>query len=46
MDIGCGSGDFINSLPPDKWGVYGVEPNPVGYNQILSAIIYPKIFEI
>lgn len=31
LDIGCGNGDFLSIFSPDKWELYGIEPNPIGY---------------
>lgn len=33
LDVGCGNGDFLSFLSlNNKWELYGVEPNPIGYN--------------
>ncbi|VVB86552.1 Ubiquinone biosynthesis O-methyltransferase [uncultured archaeon] len=32
LDIGCGNGDFLSVFSPEEWELYGIEPNPVGYN--------------
>ncbi len=33
LDIGCGDGNFLSSFSPNnKYKLYGVEPNPIGYN--------------
>lgn len=31
LDIGCGNGDFL-SVFSGEWELYGIEPNPVGYD--------------
>ncbi|MGB1308118.1 MAG: class I SAM-dependent methyltransferase [Oceanihabitans sp.] len=28
LDIGCGTGDFLQVAQKNKWQVYGIEPNP------------------
>ncbi len=44
LDIGCGNGDFLNSLLNDKWKIYGVEPNPIGYDLANHKILNNNIF--
>ncbi|MHB1644988.1 MAG: class I SAM-dependent methyltransferase [Candidatus Acididesulfobacter diazotrophicus] len=42
LDIGCGSGGFINSLSKNNWEIYGIEPNQTGF-ALSSAILHKKI---
>lgn len=47
LDIGCGNGNFLNSLQSDKWEIYGIEPNSAGYDltrkkNITSSNIFNK----
>lgn len=32
IDIGCGAGDFLSFFASDKWDLYGIEPNSVGFD--------------
>lgn len=43
LDIGCGTGDFLLSLPTDRWELYGIEPNDAGY-EISVKRVKGKIF--
>jgi len=31
LDLGCGTGEFLQVFSQKKWKRYGVEPNPLGY---------------
>jgi len=31
LDLGCGTGEFLQGFDPKRWERYGVEPNPLGY---------------
>ncbi len=43
IDIGCGAGDFLSSFPSNKWDLYGIEPNRVGFD-LSSKKVEGKIF--
>lgn len=36
LDLGCGTGKFLERFNPKHWLRYGVEPNPVGYEIAVS----------
>ncbi len=40
LDLGCGRGEFLNSLDPEIFQKYGIEINPQGYQDCLKKQIH------
>ena len=38
LDIGCGAGNFLSSFNPDRWDLFGVEPNKEGYSLSVNKV--------
>jgi 2-polyprenyl-3-methyl-5-hydroxy-6-metoxy-1,4-benzoquinol methylase len=49
LDIGCGTGEFLNFMKKKKWTVTGLEPNESARqkaNQLLESTVSKDLFEI